>query len=68
MKGRAGLICVMWLALPQKEDPWSVRVLPKVFFGAHPLGLDGVAPDDPGVFVLHHFLGSWKVWAVPQWK
>ena len=32
-------------------------------FGAYLLGLDGVAPDDPGVFVLHHFLGSWKVGA-----
>lgn len=45
----------------QKDDPWTVRVLPKVFFGAHPLGLDGLAPDDPGIVVMHHFYGSWKV-------
>jgi hypothetical protein len=37
-----------------------VRVLPKVFLGVHPLGLDGVSPDDPDIAVLHHFLGSWK--------
>lgn len=45
----------------QKDDPWTVRVLPKVYFGVHPLGLDGVSPDDPDIVVLHHFLGSWKV-------
>lgn len=49
-----------WIAV-QKEDPWNVRVLPKVHFGVHPLGLDGVSPDDPDIVVLHHFLGSWKV-------
>ncbi|CAL8471301.1 g10843 [Coccomyxa elongata] len=45
----------------KKDDPWTVRVLPKVYFGVHPLGLDGVSPDDPDIVVLHHFLGSWKV-------
>ncbi len=45
----------------QKDDPWTVRMLPKVYFGVHPLGLDGVSPDDPDIVVLHHFLGSWKV-------
>ena len=45
----------------QAEDPWGVRVLPKVAFGVHPLGLDGVGPDDPDIVVLHQFLGSWKV-------
>lgn len=44
----------------QRDDPWNVRVLPKVHFGVHPLGLDGVSPDDPDIVVLHHFLGSWK--------
>ncbi len=49
------------LLCAQKDDPWTVRVLPKVYFGVHPLGLDGVGPDDPDIVVLHHFLGSWKV-------
>jgi hypothetical protein len=49
-------VCVL-----QQDDPWTVRVLPKVYFGVHPLGLDGVGPDDPDIVVLHHFLGSWKV-------
>ena len=39
---------------------WSVRVLPKVSFGTHPTGEDGVSQDDPGVLVAHKFLGSWK--------
>lgn len=39
---------------------WSVRVLPKVSFGTHPSGEDGVSQDDAGVFVAHKFLGSWK--------
>lgn len=45
----------------QKDDPFNVRVMPKVTFGAHPLGYDGLAADDPGIVVLHHFLGSWKM-------
>ena len=43
-----------------RSDPWSVRVAPKVTFGAHPRGLDGVDPQDPRVAVLHHYLGTWK--------
>ena len=39
---------------------WSVRVLPKVSFGTHPTGEDGVSQDHPGVLVAHKFLGSWK--------
>jgi hypothetical protein len=38
-----------------------VRILPKVHWGAHPAGLDGLFPDDPRIGVMHHFLGSWKV-------
>ena len=45
----------------QKNDPFNVRIMPKVTFGAHPLGYDGLAADDPGIVVLHHFLGSWKM-------
>lgn len=45
----------------QKDDPFHVRVMPKIAFGAHPLGYDGLAADDPGIVVLHHFLGSWKM-------
>ena len=45
----------------QKTDPFNVRIMPKVIFGAHPLGYDGLAGDDPGIVVLHHFLGSWKM-------
>ena len=43
-------------------DAWNVRVMPKVSFGVHPTGDDGVPFDDPGVLVAHHFLGS----KVPQ--
>lgn len=35
--------------------------MPKITFGAHPLGYDGLSADDPGIVVLHHFLGSWKM-------
>ena len=44
----------------QKGDAWNVRVMPKVSFGVHPTGEDGVPFDDPGVLVAQHFLGSWK--------
>ncbi|KAK9792043.1 hypothetical protein WJX73_001872 [Symbiochloris irregularis] len=44
----------------RKEDPWNVRILPMVFFGAHPSASDAVQPTDPNVAALHHFLGSWK--------
>lgn len=45
----------------QRDDPWTVRILPKVHFGVHPVGLDGIEPDAPGITVLHHYLGTWKV-------
>ena len=38
-----------------------MRILPKIYWGVHPVGLDGMAPTEPRVGVLHHFLGSWKV-------
>lgn len=53
-------ICDVWL-LTQRDDPWTVRLLPKVHFGVHPVGLDGIEPDAPGITVLHHYLGTWKV-------
>ena len=42
------------------NDAWNVRVMPKVSFGTHPSGEDGISQDDPAVLVAHHFLGSWK--------
>ena len=30
-------------------------------FGAHPLGMDNIDPNDPGVVVLHHYKGTWKL-------
>ena len=44
----------------QKDDPWNVRVLPKVQFGVHPMGLDDMGPDSPDIAVQHHFVGTWK--------
>ena len=46
--------------LMQRDDPWTVRILPRVHWGVHPVGLDGIEPDSPGISVLHHFLGKWK--------
>ncbi len=37
-----------------------MRILPRIAFGVHPAGIDGLTPDSPGVLVFHHFLGSWK--------
>jgi hypothetical protein len=47
-------------AHPPASGRWPVRILPRVSFGAHPKGYDGVSAADPRVLVLHHFLGSWK--------
>lgn len=44
----------------QANDPWKVRILPRVAFGVHPAGIDGLTPDAREIVVLHHFLGSWK--------
>ena len=42
----------------QRDDLWSVRILPKVHFGVHAVGLDSIEPDALGISVLHHHLGS----------
>jgi hypothetical protein len=47
--------------LLQLDDPYKVRVLPRVAFGVHPAGIDGLTPDAREIVVLHHFMGSWKV-------
>ena len=44
----------------QKDDPWNVRIMPKVHFGVHPMGLDEMGPDSPDIVVQHHFVGAWK--------
>ena len=45
----------------QEASPFTVRILPRIAFGAHPEGMDGIQPDHPGVMVLHHYMGTWKV-------
>ncbi|KAL6771149.1 hypothetical protein ACKKBF_B34135 [Auxenochlorella protothecoides x Auxenochlorella symbiontica] len=42
------------------RDPWTVRILPRVAFGAPKAPAHGLTPLDPGVVVLHHFMGSWR--------
>lgn len=45
----------------QHDDPWKVRILPRVAFSVHPSdGDDTLGPHLPGVVVLHHFLGRWQ--------
>ena len=44
----------------QKDTIWNVRILPRVSFGAHPIGMDNLPADNPDVVVLHQYLGSWK--------
>ena len=34
--------------------------MPRVAFGSHPGGMDGVPADHPGVIVMHHYMGTWK--------
>jgi hypothetical protein len=51
------LCCCLQL---QHDDPWKVRVLPRVAFGVHPSDDQELGPHLPGVVVLHHFLGSWQ--------
>ena len=41
-------------------------MLPKIYWGVHPAGLDGMLASERRVGVLHHFLGSWK--AKGGWK
>ena len=47
--------------MQQEASPFTVRILPRVAFGAHPLGLDNIDPEDPAVLVLHHYKGTWKL-------
>ena len=42
------------------EKSWNVKVLPKVIFGTHPLGEEGVSQSHPDVFVAHKYSGGWK--------
>ena len=44
----------------KSESIWGVRFLPRVAFGTHPQGQDGVSPSAPDVLVLHRFVGGWK--------
>ncbi|KAL4444209.1 hypothetical protein ABPG75_011946 [Micractinium tetrahymenae] len=37
-----------------RDDPWGVRLLPRVRFGAPPSPAFGLTPSDPGVVALHH--------------
>ena len=37
-----------------------MRVLPKIQFGVHPMGLDDMGADSPDIAVQHHFVGTWK--------
>jgi len=39
---------------------WNVRALPKVNFGTHPLGEEGVSQDHPDVVIAHRYSGGWK--------
>lgn len=39
---------------------WNVRMLPKVNFGTHPLGEEGVSQDHPDVVIAHRYSGGWK--------
>lgn len=55
------LTCHLLLYLLQHDDPWKVRILPRVAFGVRPVGDDAaLRPDTPGVVVLHHFMSSWQ--------
>jgi hypothetical protein len=54
------LECLLRLLL-QHDDPWKVRILPRVAFGVRPMGDEpSLRPDSPGVVVLHHFMSSWQ--------
>lgn len=45
----------------KREDPWTVRILPRVQFGAPRSPAYGLSPNDPSVAVLHHALASWRL-------
>ena len=59
------------LRLQKDEDPFSVRVLPRILWGVHPRGLDSMPTSHPSMVVMHHFLGSWKIrspWDLLRWS
>ena len=56
----AGLSDLIPCLLLQGSDLSTVRMLPRVHWGANPGGLDHVPPDSPEISVLHHYFGSWK--------
>ena len=43
-----------------RDDPWGVRLLPRVLFGAPTAPAYGLTPADPGVAVLHHSASNWQ--------
>lgn len=49
----------------RRDDPWGVRLLPRLLFGAPSRPAYGLAPDDPGVAVLHHSAGG--TWEQGRW-
>lgn len=55
---------VLSAVIQEKGEGWSVRILPMVATIAHPWVKDssvGILASMPGVLVMHHFNGSWKV-------
>ena len=45
----------------QRDDPWTVRILPRVQLGVPNSPAYGLSPSDPSVVVLHHALASWRI-------
>ena len=45
----------------QRDDPWTVRILPRVQLGVPTSPAYGLSPSDPSVVVLHHALASWRI-------
>lgn len=51
-----------------RDDPWGVRLLPRVLFGAPQKPAFGLAPTDPGVAVMHHTVGVWHHGSPWSWQ
>lgn len=45
----------------QREDPWTVRILPRVQLGAPHSPAYGLSPNDPSAVIVHHALASWRI-------
>ncbi|GAB4818501.1 hypothetical protein N2152v2_005547 [Parachlorella kessleri] len=45
----------------KRDDPWTVRILPRVQLGVPNSPAYGLSPSDPSVVVLHHALASWRI-------